>query len=56
MRGGEYFFLQYLRNVQCSVQNNNLFKLQRLIEALHLEPKWLQNDNNDDYESENVSQ
>ena len=26
------------------------------IEALHLEPKWLQNDDNDDYESENVLQ
>ena len=27
-----------------------------MVEALLLEPKWLQNDNNDDYEWENVLQ
>ena len=56
LSGSTFFFSQYLRNVQCCMQKNNLFKLQTLIEALHLEPKWLQNDNNDDYERENVLQ
>ena len=28
--GSTFFFSQYLKNVQCSMQNNNPFKLQRL--------------------------